>query len=212
MDKALLYFSFLRKNHSFVWLVENDVFIPSVQAFRSLHQLYSNTSDLVTPHNDLNLLGDASKWHWHLAVGKFVPPWSVSSANVVGLSRRMLTAIDDCVRWIGEVPFHEYFFTTLALQLNFNLVRPTELSRIVHSGYTLFEEVSKQPNNFWHPAKDFAAHKEWHEKLVSLNWSIILTKPLSNLFRLRISYVVLSYTIFISYFIKKDDFFVKLVT
>ena len=168
-DKALLHFTLLQKKHSFVWLVEDDVFIPSVQAFRSLHQLYSNTSDLITAHHDLNLLGDASYWHWPLAVGKFPPPWALSSTNAVGLSRRMLTAAYDVIRWIGEVPFHEYFFNTLAMQLNFNIVKPTELNRIAHVGYTPFEEVSKKPNNFWHPLKNFPTHKQWHEKLVSFS-------------------------------------------
>ena len=97
-----------------------------MQAFRSLHQLYSNIGDVIIAHNDMNLLGDASYWQWPLAVGKFVPPWAHSAANVVGLSRRMLTAVYDTIRWIGEVPFHEYFFNTLAMQLDFNIVRPTE--------------------------------------------------------------------------------------
>ncbi|CAF3696669.1 unnamed protein product [Rotaria sp. Silwood1] len=36
----------------------NDVFIPSVQAFRSLHQLYWNKNDLFIPRNEINLLDD----------------------------------------------------------------------------------------------------------------------------------------------------------
>ncbi|CAF4785959.1 unnamed protein product [Rotaria sp. Silwood1] len=34
----------------------DDVFIPSVQAFRSLHQLYWNKNDLFIPRNEINLL------------------------------------------------------------------------------------------------------------------------------------------------------------
>ncbi|CAF1223158.1 unnamed protein product [Rotaria sordida] len=94
-DKALLYFTLLNNNYGFVWLIENDVLIPSVQAFRSLHQLYSNTSDLIVPSNKINLLGDTSTriW-WPQAVGKLILPWSHSMVNVVGLSRRMLIAIE----------------------------------------------------------------------------------------------------------------------
>ena len=41
-DKSLLYFSVFNQNHSFVWFLEEDVFIPDVQVLRSLHQLYAN--------------------------------------------------------------------------------------------------------------------------------------------------------------------------
>ena len=48
-DKALFYFCVLQKQYDFVWLIEDDVFIPSARAVRSLHQLYSDTADLVIP-------------------------------------------------------------------------------------------------------------------------------------------------------------------
>jgi hypothetical protein len=167
-DKALLYFGILNKNYSFVWLIENDVFIPSVQAFRSLHELYSNSSDLIVPRVGLNLLGNATVWLWGMVVGQFVPPWSCSMVNVVGLSRRMLIAIDDYVQWLGQVPFHEYFFNTLAMQLNFTIVTPTELSTDVHSASYSFEDIRKQPNNIWHPFKRLDLQKLWRKRFVFL--------------------------------------------
>jgi hypothetical protein len=165
-DKALFYFGVLYKNYSFVWLVEKDVFIPSVRAFRSLHQLYANTTDLIVPHHGINLLGDTSGWHWLWAVGEFTPPWAYSMVNVIGLSRRILTAMDDYVRWRGEVPFHEFFFNTLAMQSNMCIVTPTELDLIVYSAAYSFEQVSKQPSNLWHPVKHLAKHKRWRAMLV----------------------------------------------
>jgi hypothetical protein len=168
-DKALLYFCLLNQDYSFVWLIEDDVFIPTVEAFFSLHQLYSNTSDLIIPRNSLNLYGDTSTWHWPLIVGKFIPPWSSSMVNAVGLSRRMLLAIDNYVQWLGEVPFHEFFFHTLAIHLNFTMVAPTELSTLVYGIYHSSEKVLKQPNNLWHPMKELIRHIELHKRLVFLN-------------------------------------------
>jgi len=167
-DKALLYFNILNKNYSFIWLIEDDVFIPSVQAFRSLHELYSNTTDLIVPRNGLNLLGDPSFWQWSMAVGQFIPPWSCSMVNVVGLSRRMLIAIDDYVQWLGQVPFYEFFFNTLAMQLNFTIVTPTELSIDVFSTNYSFEDICKQPNNLWHPVKVLGIQKQWRQRFVIL--------------------------------------------
>ena len=168
-DKALLYFGELNKSYSFVWLIERDVFIPSVQAFYSLHDLYSHTSDLIIPHNDINLLGDSSYWHWHMAVGKLIPPWSASMVNVIGFSRRILTATSDYVRWRGEVPFHEFFFNTLAMQSNMTIVVPTELDTIVFQGIHTLADVHNQPNNFRHPVKDLGRQQKWRETLVFLN-------------------------------------------
>jgi hypothetical protein len=165
-DKALFYFGVLKKHYSFVWLVENDVFIPNARAFRSLHELYAYTTDLIVPHHEMNLLGEKQGWHWYVAVGKFTPPWACSMVNVIGLSRRILTAMDDYVRWRGEIPFHEFFFNTLAMQSNMSIVTPTELDHIVYSTAYSLEQVSKQPNSLWHPVKDLAEQKRWRAMLV----------------------------------------------
>ena len=165
-DKALLYFALLNRNYSFVWLIESDVFIPSVKAFRSIHELYSNSSDLVVPRNQINLLGNTSTWLWIKALGKVLPPWSRSMVNVVGLSWRMLVAINDYVQWLGEVPYHEFLFNTLAMQLNFTIVAPTELTTVTYFHSSSLGEIFKKPNNLWHPSKSLQKQKLWREKLV----------------------------------------------
>jgi hypothetical protein len=165
-DKALLFFGVLNKNYSFIWLSEDDVFFPTVQAFISLHELYSNTSDLIAGNLMLNLLGDTSTWLWKLADGQFIPPWACSMVNIIGLSRRLLTAADDYIQWFGRVPFHEYFFHTVAIQLNYTIVIPTELSTIVYRASYFFDQIQKQPNNIWHPYKDIQIQKLWRERFV----------------------------------------------
>ncbi|CAF3851448.1 unnamed protein product [Rotaria sordida] len=168
-DKALLYFTLFNNNYTFVWLIEDDVFIPSVQAFRSLHQLYSNTSDVIVSHNTITLSGDTSTWHWSLTVGKLVPPCSSSMVNVVGLSRRMLIAIGDYVRWLGEVLFHEFFFNTLAMHLNMTIVTPTELRTLVYRKSYSLQNILKRPNNLWHPVKNYTAQRLWRKMFVFLS-------------------------------------------
>jgi hypothetical protein len=142
------------------------VFIASVQVFRSLHELYSNISDLIVPRHELNLIASDGMWRWIMASGKFLPPWACSMVNAVGFSRRMLTAMDKFVQWLGEVPFHEFFFNTLAVQLNFTIVTPPELNTIEYAKPYFYEDIRKQPNNMWHPIKDFPQGKIWRRRFV----------------------------------------------
>ena len=165
-DKALFYFNVLSRNYSFVWLIEEDVFIPSTRALLSLHRLYASTADLVLPSNTLNRLGNVSTWHWHLARGRFPPPWASSMSNVVGLSRRLLDAVDEFVRWQGSVPFHEFFFNTLALHHNLTIVTPTELSTVVYRSNYPFDAIKRQPSNLFHPVKDLRLQNTWRQRSV----------------------------------------------
>jgi hypothetical protein len=168
-DKALFYFNILKNNYSFIWLSEDDVFIPTVQAFISLHELYSNTSDLIASGFRLNLSGDPLKWNWGSAVGRLIPPWAGSMVNIVGLSRRLLRAADDYIQWLGQIPFHEHFFHTLAMKLNFTIVTPIELSTDVYRMSYFFHQIKRQPNNIWHPYKDTETQKLWRERFVFFN-------------------------------------------
>jgi hypothetical protein len=163
-DKALLYFTILNKNYSFVWFTENDVFIPNTQSFRSLHQLYSNDSDLVTATNTLNLDGNATYWQWSETVGKLVPPWSNSMVNFVGLSQRLFQALYDYIQWRGRSAFHEYFFLTIAIQHNMTIVTPFELSTIKHRQYMGWDDIYKRPNNIWHPVKNPIQRSTYRKK------------------------------------------------
>lgn len=145
------------------------MFIPSVPAFRSLHELYSNTSDLIVPNHLLNLKGTIGGWQWEMAAGKFLPPWACSMVNTVGFSRRMLVAIDQYIQWFGEIPFHEFFFNTLAMQLNFTIVTPPELKTIQYAKPFFYADIRKQRNNMWHPIKDFSERKMWRRRFVFLS-------------------------------------------
>jgi hypothetical protein len=162
-----LYFCEINTNYSFVWFVEDDTFIPSVHALRSVHQLYSETADLIVPHITPNPVGDESIWpHWHLAVDKLFPPWYSSMANAIGMSRRLLTTIADYVRWRGVSTFHEFLPQTLSRSLNMTVVSPIELETLVYRAHYAWNDIENKPNNWWHPVKDLKRQKSWRQRLV----------------------------------------------
>lgn len=161
-DKALYYFSKHTTHHSFVWFLEEDVFIPSIQAFLALHDLYSSSHDLITSAIEYNINGDLSSWfHWYLAPGTFALPWAHSMVCAVGCSRRLLSAVNEYVKWRGHLTFVEFLFHTLAIQNNMKIINPFELDTISYRRKYTYENIKARPNNWWHPVKNLTQHAEW---------------------------------------------------
>ncbi|CAF2264098.1 unnamed protein product [Rotaria magnacalcarata] len=157
-DKALYYFCHIKQNdYAFVWLIEDDCFIPSVDSFFSLHDKYSkgySSGDLICQKNDENLYGDTSTWKWGDVVGKFSPPWYHSMVCAIGCSRRLLDAIGNYVKQRRFLPFLEYMFNTIAMQSQMKVINPSELSTIVFREDWTSEHVRQRPNNWFHPFKN----------------------------------------------------------
>jgi len=193
-DKALFHFSVLNKNYPFIWFVEDDVFIPSIQSFVSLLQLYANDSDLVIQQNSINLNGNKTYWWWFEAVGKLVPPWSKAMVNVVGLSQRLLQAIAEEIKWRGRAPFHEFLFLTIAIKLNMTIVTPFELNTLTYRKEFAWEHVYRRPNNMWHPMKNSSQRSSFRQRysFVSdsfINRHILFRLAEENLRRASIKYL-----------------------
>ena len=165
-DKAIYYFSEVSTQYPFVWFVEEDVFIPSVQAFLSLHELYSPAHDLVTTELYYNKNGNLNSWyHWPWAPGMFVLPWGRGMVCAVGCSRRLLSHVSEYARWRGELTFIEFLFHTIVIQdREMKMVTPTELNTILYRETFKFEQIKARPNNWWHPVKNLNLHDEWRNE------------------------------------------------
>ena len=164
-DKAIYFFTRISTRYEFVWFLEEDVFIPSTRAFLAVHQLYSSSHDLIVPNVEYNFDGDVNIWyHAYLVAEEFIPPWSYGMVCGMGVSRRLLSAVDKYARWRGHIAFIEFLFHTLALQdPRMKVVAPVELSTIVYRHNYDFEKVQAAPNNWWHPVKDFPLQDQWRK-------------------------------------------------
>jgi hypothetical protein len=168
-DKAIYYFCQVKRNdYSFVWLIEDDSFIPSVDAFYFLHERYSKAGngDLICQKNDENSRGDTSSWKWSDVVGKFSPPWYHSMVCAIGCSRRLLDAIANYVQQKRFLPFIEYMFNTIAMQNHLKVVNPPELSTIIFREDWTWEQIRQRPNNWFHPFKSEHVRRENRLKFV----------------------------------------------
>ena len=167
-DKALFFFAKVSVHHGFVWFIEEDVFIPSVQSLLSLHELYSPSTDLVANGIEYNFDGRMGSWyHWPLALNKFPPPWMHSMVCAMGCSRRLLSAVDEYARWRGELVFIEILLPTLTLQSRqMQFVTALELSKLAFRLNHQWEQIRREPYNWWHPVKDQKQHEEWRDRSV----------------------------------------------
>jgi hypothetical protein len=170
-DKALFFFARLcPKSYGFMWLLENDVFVPSLDSFYSVHAAaVSDNHDLVIPRHDReemllsrSVKGKPKTWaHWSKVSMTFKAPhpWFHSLACVTGLSSRLLREIDSYVRDNNRLEFIEVIFNTLAAHRNYSIWTPSALKTIIFRAHGIPEAefcdiVLAAPTNWFHPAKD----------------------------------------------------------
>jgi hypothetical protein len=162
-DKVLYTFCRLKKEYDFVWIFEDDVFIPSVDSILLINKY--RAFDLVVPNNFLKI-GSTPDWHWRTIFKKIKSPYFYSMVCACGMSRNMLNVIDDYVLHNNELFYIESMFNTLAMQNNLDVYTPSEFVTIVWQGEWTENELLQLPNNFFHPMKE--SHNNLREKLLSL--------------------------------------------
>ncbi|CAF4515049.1 unnamed protein product [Rotaria sp. Silwood1] len=117
--------------------VEEDVFISSIQAFLSLHELYSSYYDFVTAEVEYNIHGNSTEWpRWRLASGTFILPWAHGMVCAMGYN-------------------------------HMRIVTPLELDTIVYRENYTFEQIQARPNNWWYSINNFDQQKEWRKRLIN---------------------------------------------
>lgn len=162
LDRALCYFceSPNGQEYDFVWFIEDDCFIPSIEALENLVE-YSEF-DLVTSSHKKKI-GTSQEWHWKKAFEVFEQPLFSSMSCCFGLSRKMLNLTRQHVQKHGELFFLEIMFNTIAAQNNLKIYTPPELSTICSQADWSLDDVLTLPNNIFHPYKDFKNAKKLRE-------------------------------------------------
>ena len=180
MDKFLYAFCNNYRDYDFVWVFEDDVFIPSVDTIKHLIKNY-NHYDLVTPNHFIKN-DRIPDWHCRSIFPLFTDrkePFYYSMVCAMGLSRTMLNAILDYVNSKETLFYIEVMFNTLAHDYNLKVIDPLELKSIVWKGNWGLDEFLLLSNSVFHPRKDIENHyllREAIQILASNNY-----KPQNNL-------------------------------
>ena len=151
-DKMLLFFCEFAQEYDFVWVFEDDCFIPSVETIQHMHLKYRNFH-LVTPNNFLND-GKQMDWHWRDIYPKIKGPYAYSMVCACGISRDVLNEVKRYKEREGTLFYIEVMFNTLALQKGLKVIDAFELKSIVWMGEWGLDEFLLLPNNIFHPRKD----------------------------------------------------------
>jgi len=163
-DKFCYLFCEVHTYYDFVWVFEEDCFIPNVEALKVLDYVY-NSYDLVCANNFYND-GSAQDWHWKSIYKYLKAPYYQSMVCASGMSRKLL----DCVKKFKEennTLLHiEAMFNTLAMQNNLNVICPFELLSVVWLGDWGLDEMVQIPTNIFHPVKNIDDHPAMRERLV----------------------------------------------
>ena len=156
-DKMIYLFCELETRYDFVWVFEDDCFIPSIETIQHLHLKYRNYH-LVTPNNFQND-GSMQDWHWRYIYDKCPKgPYAYSMVSACGISRDVFNEVKRFKEREGTLFFIEAMFNTLALQKELKTIDAFELKSVVWQGQWGLNEFILLPNNVFHPRKDIENH------------------------------------------------------
>jgi hypothetical protein len=176
-DKMLLFFCEFAREYDFVWVFEDDCFIPSVETIQHLHLKYKNYH-LVTPNNFMND-GKQMDWHWRKIYDKIKGPYAYSMVCACGISRDVFNEIKRYKERENQLFYIEVMFNTLALQKGLKVIDAFELKSIVWQGEWGINEFLLLPNNIFHPKKDIENHYDLRAMIKAYKLKGI--KPENNL-------------------------------
>lgn len=163
-DKALYYFCKNNIDYNFLWLIEDDVFIPKIDTIKNIDIKYKN-NDLLCSGNDI-IYEKQTGWHWdHInSQIKIPPPYSTSMICAIRISKKLLACIKNYVKKYNNLFMDEALFTTLALQANLDVVNPIELSTILYRNEWQIWDIKKE--YLYHPIKDINLQYKYRKQLI----------------------------------------------
>lgn len=159
-----MFYCFLKnKDYDFVWVFEEDVFIPRGRNIQTLHDLYSQ-HDLVTPNN-FKKTDNIKDWHWSYLLDKYDPPFYYSMVCAFGMSKKMMDALRAFVQKHQTLYYHEVMLNTIAMQNGLSVMDAFELKSVVWQGKWGIDEFLLLPNNVFHPLKNVEIHELYRKQI-----------------------------------------------
>lgn len=161
-DKAIYHFCEIDTSYDYVFFIEDDIFIPTIESISYINNKYQD--DLLCKGNigfkeDDN--EDISKWHWKHLKGTLQLPWYASMVCGIRVSKRLLQEIKKVINKVQNIPFIEGLFNTIAVHNGFSINTIDEFKQICYSktdaDYIKYIDYL-QKGNWIHPIKNIELH------------------------------------------------------
>lgn len=152
-DKALYYFYKNNIDYDFIWFIEEDVFIPTIETIKNIDIKYPD-NDLLVSNNEI-IYTKRNDWHWRLVnkqlYGKISLPYSHAMICAIRCSKKLLDYIFTHAVKYKTLFLDETMFNTIALHNNLNIKVIEELKTIHWRKNWKKNEINI--NNLYHPVK-----------------------------------------------------------
>lgn len=167
-DKALYYFCRKYTNYDQIWLIEEDVFVPTIDTLFEIDKKYDG--DLLSPSNIIkndNIINDKEWYCWRYVLKqiKMKPPYACSMICAIRVSRNLMRLIDRYALKFKCLFLDEALFNTLCLKGNLKNINPVELSTVVYNNEWKLEDI--KATNLYHPIKNINTQYEYRERMLN---------------------------------------------
>jgi hypothetical protein len=158
-DKALYYFCKNDIAYDYIWLIEEDVFIPSIDTIEKIDNKYTSGDLLVSDHRVIHQR--ETYWHWwHVNTQiQLEPPYAASMICAVRCSRKLMECIHEYAAKYNNLFLDEAMFNTISLHNHLEIRVIDELSTIVWRKEWKKEDI--RPENLYHPIKSIETQYEY---------------------------------------------------
>jgi len=165
-DKFFYYFMMLNENYDYIWIIEDDVFIPDYKNIINLNDKSENY-DLVCAANKKGTYKEAinNEWFWVYAITIFGVPAFCSMVCCCRLSKKLMIKMKEKIMDLKFIPFLEFFYNSVAYKHNLKVLCPEELSTIIYRKDWTIDDFRKNKNYLFHPLKDFEKHEYYRNLL-----------------------------------------------
>ena len=155
-EKAVYYFSYENNNYDFVWLLEDDVFIPGENSILNIDKQFIN-HDLLSNKCETNSAGKKDYWYnWQFIKMTYSLPHYRGMMCAIRMSKKMLNSIANYAKKNKTLFFLEAMFPTIAMKNNLQLGFPKELETIHFRHDFKKKDINKA--SLYHPVKNLQQH------------------------------------------------------
>ncbi len=168
-DKSIYYFCEVNHDlYSYVWFLEDDVFVPTSETIKNIDEKYGNEDILLKSlQQGKNILyigpqNQELKKYMNPIFQKYL---TKSMVCAIRLSNQFIQKIREYIKKYKSFFFLEYFFPTLANYYGLKVKTIDELKNIIFRKIWTVDDIFKEQNSLFHPVKDTMLQRSFRKTL-----------------------------------------------